>query len=85
MGRAGGRRGRARRFLGCYLERSGDGELLDVLPPFLAFRALVIAHPRWYPALTDLVRLRLLGFARRLLGATTFDPEGLHGLLAGLP
>ena len=32
--------------------RSGDQELLEVLPPFFAFRALVIAHPRWYPTLT---------------------------------
>jgi aminoglycoside phosphotransferase (APT) family kinase protein len=35
-------------FVDTYLASSGDHEILDVLPPFFAFRALVIAHPRWY-------------------------------------
>jgi hypothetical protein len=84
-GGATGLTGLFRRFLDCYLDRSGDDELLDVLPPFLAFRTLVIAHPRWYPALTEPVRRHLLGFARCLLSAPSFDREGLHGLLADLP
>ena len=34
-----------RTFLGAYLEETRDEELWDVIPPFLAFRALVIGHP----------------------------------------
>ena len=45
-----------RRFWERYLERSGDRELLEVAAPFLAFRALVMANPLWYPALDAGVR-----------------------------
>jgi aminoglycoside phosphotransferase (APT) family kinase protein len=38
-----------------------------VAEPFLAFRALVIGHPRWYPALTRRTREALFGFARALM------------------
>lgn len=64
-------------FLGTYLEASGDREMLEVLPPFLAFRALVIAHPRWYPTLSAPVREALLGFARAMMEADTLDPDRL--------
>lgn len=64
-----------RLFLDAYLRHSGDQELLEVMPPFLAFRALVIAHPRWYPTLAPGVREGLLGFARVLMvgGAMALD------------
>ena len=62
-------------FLGTYLAESGDAELLEVLPPFFAFRALVIANPRWYPTLPDATRRGLLDFARTMMGARAFDPE----------
>jgi hypothetical protein len=72
-----------RRFLDVYLERSGDGELLEVLPPFFAFRALVIAHPRWYPALAHETRVALLRFARAMAAPGPFDPARLPGLQEG--
>jgi hypothetical protein len=56
-----------------------------VLPPFLAFRALVIGHPGWYPNLPDWERGRLLGWAQELLEGAVFDPVGMHGLFDGLP
>jgi hypothetical protein len=62
-----------RRFLEGYLAASSDGELLEVLPPFLAFRALVIAHPRWYPALAPAPRSALIALARRLMAGRRFD------------
>lgn len=31
-----------------YLERTGDQELLSVVAPFFAWRALVLASPQWY-------------------------------------
>jgi hypothetical protein len=69
--------GMFRRFLDGYLVASGDDELLEVLPPFLAFRALVIAHPRWYPALAPATRSALIALARRLMGSRTFDVDML--------
>lgn len=41
-------RGMFQDFLRTYIEASRDFEILEVLPPFLAFRARVIAHSRWY-------------------------------------
>jgi Phosphotransferase enzyme family len=60
-------------FLDSYLARSGDSELFEVLPPFFAFRALVIAHPRWYPDLADRTRTALLAFARAMVRGDAFD------------
>jgi len=70
-----------RAFLDTYLAESGDREVLDVLPPFMSFRALVIAHPRWYPALDDGTRRALLRFALAMAGPIRFDPDALPGLL----
>ncbi len=72
-----------RRFLDAYLEVSGDRELAEALPPFFAFRALVIAHPRWYPTLADGMRTRLLDFARAMAGLGAFDPDRVPELLGG--
>jgi aminoglycoside phosphotransferase (APT) family kinase protein len=62
-----------RRFLDAYLAASGDHELLEVVPPFLAFRALVIAHPRWYPDLAATTRAALISLADRLMASRGFD------------
>lgn len=70
-----------RAFFDAYLAGSGDRELLDVLPPFFMFRALVIAHPGWYPALTEATRRALLDFARALADAPAFGPDNLCGFL----
>jgi Ser/Thr protein kinase RdoA (MazF antagonist) len=68
-------------FLEAYLRESHDGEVLEVLPPFLAFRALVIAHPLWYPELSDPLRLALIQFARRMMVDTRFNPGDVRTLL----
>ena len=68
-------------FLEAYLRESHDGEMLEVLPPFLAFRALVIAHPLWYPELSDPLRLALIHFARRMMVDARFDPGDVRALL----
>jgi hypothetical protein len=68
-------------FLETYLRASGDQEVLEVLPPFLAFRALVIAHPRWYPTLAPPTRRALVHFARRMMTDHTFSPEDVRALL----
>ena len=68
-------------FLETYLRESHDQEVLEVLPPFLAFRALVIAHPLWYPELSDPLRVALIHFARRMMTAVRFDPADTRALL----
>lgn len=73
-----------RAFLGVYLQASGDRELLEILPPFFAFRALVLAHPRWYPTLSDETRRALLRFARLMLDSGPFDPETLPAMFWAL-
>jgi aminoglycoside phosphotransferase family enzyme len=70
-----------RSFLGAYLEETRDEELWDVIPPFLAFRALVIGHPRWYPHLDPRTRAALLGFARALMAGGPLVPGRLLELL----
>jgi hypothetical protein len=62
------------RFLTAYVGCSGDYEVFETLPPFFAFRALVLAHPRWYPDLSDAVRAQLLHFARAVAVSPRFDP-----------
>ena len=69
-------------FLDEYLKHSRDEELAEVLPPFFTFRALVIAHPRWYPTLDDVTRRALLDFARAMAEPGPFDPDRAREILA---
>jgi aminoglycoside phosphotransferase (APT) family kinase protein len=57
-----------------YLERSGDGELLNWVAPFLAWRGLVLASPVWYPELAAEARTRLLDFVEAALAQQRFSP-----------
>lgn len=70
------------RFWDRYLEASGDQEILQVAAPFLAFRALVMASPVWYPALAESVRRKLLSFIRSVLESDTFDPALVNAYCA---
>jgi hypothetical protein len=72
---AGALRALWNRFFEVYLDGSGDRELLDVIPPFLAFRGLVVASPVFYPSLAPGDRDRLLGFVEAVLAAPRFDPS----------
>jgi aminoglycoside phosphotransferase (APT) family kinase protein len=67
-------------FLARYIQASRDYELLETLPPFLAFRALVLAHPRWYPNLPGTVRSDLAHLASSLTRLTRFDPADVSWL-----
>ena len=70
-----------RRFWDRYLDRSGDGAVLEVAAPFFAFRALVMANPVWYPALAPDLRRRMLDFALNVLAAQRFEPERANAYL----
>ncbi len=58
-----------------WLEATGDREALEVAPPFLAWRALVVSSPRFYPHLGPSARDLLLRFAERALDAGRLDLE----------
>ncbi|HEY6098906.1 MAG TPA: phosphotransferase [Anaeromyxobacter sp.] len=71
-----------RLFWSRWLEATGDREALETAPPFLAWRALVIASPRFYPRLRVDARDLLLRLAERALDAGRLD-LGLPGALLG--
>lgn len=50
-----------------YLAATGDHELLEVAPPWLAWRALVVTNPRWYPGLSTAGRDRMLAWIEAAL------------------
>ena len=56
-----------------YLDLRPDYELAGVVQPWLAWRALVLASPVWYPAIAEEVRCKLLTFAYRVLCAERYD------------
>ncbi len=62
------------RFYTTYLREAREVDVLEALPPFFAWRALVVASPRWYPNLSEAERDRILGFAERALASPRFDP-----------
>ncbi|HKY31483.1 MAG TPA: phosphotransferase [Candidatus Polarisedimenticolia bacterium] len=65
-----------------WMAGTGDREALEVVAPFFAWRALVLANPLWYPRFTEPLRDRLLRFAEALLAGAAFDPDGVDALLA---
>jgi aminoglycoside phosphotransferase (APT) family kinase protein len=78
----GGLRSLFLRFWSRYLEAARDTEMLEVAPPFVAFRCLVLASPEWFPALGDAARTRLLRFALRVLEHGAFEPDQVGSGLA---
>ena len=62
-----------RRFWERWLEATGDAEALGTAPPFLAWRALVVASPRFYPRLHEGARDLLLRLAERALDSGRLD------------
>ena len=67
-------------FWNVYLQRTGDAEILSVVAPFLAWRALVLASPVWYNTERN-VRRALLHLIENVLGAETFDPANVNAYL----
>jgi aminoglycoside phosphotransferase family enzyme len=68
-------------FWNTYLTATKDTELLTVVPPFFAWRALVLASPTWYN-ITDSVRYALLGAARAMLQTDLFNPADINAYLS---
>ncbi len=57
-----------------YLDASGDEQLLDVVAPYLAWRALVVCSPVFYPALAPAARDRMFRLVEHALASQRFDP-----------
>lgn len=70
-------------FLESYLAETRDEEILKMVPPFFAFRALVIAHPRFYPDDEVAVKRKLLKFGRGVAGAERFEVERISQYIEG--
>jgi hypothetical protein len=64
-----------------YLEKTGDDELLEVIAPFFAFRAVVVASPTWYPLLSDDVRRALFNFLENVLASKRFNFRDVNSYL----
>lgn len=60
-------------FMEGYLDGTGDDELMTVIQPFYAWRALVVASPVWYPDLPQTVRSKLFNFIFSVLETERFD------------
>jgi len=71
------------RFWQRYLESSRDREMLSIIAPFLAFRALVMASPVWYPSLSASVRKTLLRLIRGVLQDDRFVPARINDYCGG--
>lgn len=63
-----------REFWGTYARERADASLLACVPPFLAWRALVVCNPRFYPELSAEGRATLLGLVEGALDAKHFNP-----------
>jgi hypothetical protein len=69
-----------RAFWETWLRESGDLDLLEVAAPWLAWRCLVVASPRFYPNLPEAARDAILGLAEKALQAPRFDPAWAEDL-----
>lgn len=68
-------------FFDAYLDITGDQGLFEALPPFVAWRLLVVASPVWYPALSDATRDALLRVAEDALTRGRFDLDRAERML----
>lgn len=71
-----------RRVWARYLDATGDRGVLEAAPPFLAWRALVLASPRWYPGLSPDGRDRLLRWVEATLDASALDLDSAEEVAA---
>ncbi len=65
------------RFWRTWLRETGDEEVVAFAGPFLAFRALVMAHPLWYPSLPPALRARLVDLAHHAVATDHIDIDAL--------
>lgn len=64
-----------KRFWAGYLDITADHGLLEAAPPYLAWRALVLTNPLWYPNVDAEAREKLIDLTERALENGRFDPD----------
>lgn len=64
-----------------YLQNSQDVSLNSVIQPFFVWRALVLAHPGWYPNLKESTYRKLFTFIENVLEEEWFDPQEINQYL----
>jgi hypothetical protein len=78
LGHAGAWRGALRAFWhdfwDRYVEVTRDDGVFEVTAPFIAWRGLVLANPKWYPDLASDDRERIFGFVEAVLAEERFSP-----------
>ncbi|HZW56922.1 MAG TPA: hypothetical protein VFF30_11595 [Nitrososphaerales archaeon] len=65
-------------FLDTYLQRTNDGVILEAMPLFYTFRALVIASPLWYPSISSEIRRQIFNFVHNILDSAKFEPSRVN-------
>jgi aminoglycoside phosphotransferase (APT) family kinase protein len=69
------------RFWKSYLDKTRDDEILTIIPPFYAWRALVVASPVWYPYLSSGVRGKLFNFINGVLETEKFEVNAVNSYM----
>lgn len=64
-----------------YLQKTKDVEISRIIQPYFAWRALVLAHPTWYPNLRSDTRKKLFIFIENILAEDWFDPLKINNYL----
>ena len=64
-----------------YIKATGDGEITEVVAPFYAFRAAVVANPIFYPELGAEARQKIFRFAESILSQDSFAVERVNEYL----
>jgi hypothetical protein len=64
-----------------YISASGDKEIAEVVAPFFAFRAAVVANPVFYPELSPEARRKIFHFADSVLSNDTFSVDRVNEYL----
>ncbi len=72
------------RFWGSYLALRPDNHLVEVIQPWFAWRALVLASPIWYPTISNEIRRKLLNFAHRVMMSERYDFRAVNQYLEDL-
>lgn len=72
-----------RHFFDVYLHATGDQAVFSIIPPFFAFRTLVVANPRFYPDDPRPVKQRLFRFGRAVLKTSEFRIDAIPDYLEG--
>jgi hypothetical protein len=71
-------------FWASYLSQQPDDQLLEVIQPWFAWRALVVASPVWYPTISTDIRRKLLNFARQVMLVERYDFRNVNQYLEEL-